>query len=179
MCRCAQTTSDSTSTKDNVMVLSWLTATNNEGAFMFSIHKSRCSASLLTPPTVEDIDRIRSREKDTDNNCNHANNFQVGIEFTLSVPIKGMEQMVLDVGSISGRYGSKFPKGKHNDIKNDVTNEEDTNVEKLSNRQRKKQRMQQLAVDGVPGLVVVPFGTVNETSSQTSLFAIPRELLLI
>ena len=157
---CAHTTSDSTCAKDNVMVLSWLTATNNEGKFMFSIHKSRYSASSLAPLTHDD-------------NCNHTNNFQVGIEFTLSVPIKGMEQMVLDVGSISGKYGSKFPKDKYNNNNNDIKmNEEDTNVEKLSNRQRKKQKMQQLAVDGVHGLVPAPFGNVNEASSQTSLFAI-------
>jgi len=162
------------------MVLSWLTATNNGGRFMFSIHKSRYSASLLAPPTVDDKDRIRSHaRKDTTissqkESCNYTNNFQVGIEFTLSVPIKGMEQMVLDVGSISGRHGSKFPKDKHNDTKNDVTMvEEDTaDIEKLSNRQRKRQKMQSLAVDGVHGLVAVPFGNVNETSSQTSPFAI-------
>lgn len=171
--RCAQTTFDSMSTscaKDNVMVLSWLTATNNEGRFIFSIHKSRYSASLLAPPTVDNTDRIRS-EKDTDNNCNHTNNFQVGIEFTLSVPIKGLEQVVLDVGLISGRYGSKYPADKHNNNDNDVKNEEDTNIETLSNRQRKRQRVQQLTTNGVPGLVAVPFGNVNE-ASQSSLFAI-------
>ena len=158
--RCAQTTSDSTScAKDNVMVLSWLTATNNEGSFMFSIHKSRYSALILTPPTVDDIES---------DNCNYTNNFQVGIEFILSVPIKGMEQMVLDVGSISGRYGSKFPKDKHNDNNDIKMNEEDTtDIKKLSNRQRKRQ----LTVDGVSGLISVPFGNV-EASSQTSLFAI-------
>ena len=173
--RCVSTSSTSTCAKDNVMVLSWLTATNNEGGVMFSIHKSRYSASLLAPPTVDDIDRIRSHaQKDTissqkeSNHCN-TNHFQVGIEFTLSVPIKGMEQLVLDDGSISGMYGSKFPKDNdNNDIK---MNEEDTNIEKLSNRQRKKQKMQQLTVDGVPGLVSVPFGNVNE-ASQSSLFVI-------
>jgi len=162
---CAHTTSDSTlCAKDNVMVLSWLTATNNEGRFMFSIHKSRYSALILTSSPTDD-----NRES---NNCNHTNNFQfqVGIEFTLSVPIKGMEQMVLDVGSISGRYGSKFPKDKHNDNNNIKMNEEDTKIEKLSNRQRKKQKMQQLTIDGVHGLVPVPFGNVNE--AQSSLFAI-------
>ena len=32
---------------NNVMVLSWLTATNNTGQFMFSIHRRRHTASLL------------------------------------------------------------------------------------------------------------------------------------
>jgi hypothetical protein len=31
------------------MVLSWLTPTNNQGRFAFSINKSRYSASLLAP----------------------------------------------------------------------------------------------------------------------------------
>jgi hypothetical protein len=34
---------------NNVMLLSWLTPTNNQGRFAFSINKSRYSASLLAP----------------------------------------------------------------------------------------------------------------------------------
>ena len=64
----------------NVMVLSWLTATNNEGRFMFSLNRHRHTASIL-------------RE---------------GCEFVLSVPTKGMEELVLSVGRCSGRWGSKF-----------------------------------------------------------------------
>jgi len=65
----------------NVMVLSWLTATNNAGGFMFSICKRRYTASNL-----------------------NENAF-----FTLSVPVRGMEELVRGVGSVSGRVGSKFP----------------------------------------------------------------------
>jgi flavin reductase (DIM6/NTAB) family NADH-FMN oxidoreductase RutF len=65
----------------NVMVLSWLTATNNEGKFLFSIHKHRHSASLL----------LRQEH------------------FVLSVPVHGMETLLRQVGSVSGAYGSKFP----------------------------------------------------------------------
>ncbi|GAX27722.1 hypothetical protein FisN_13Hh180 [Fistulifera solaris] len=65
----------------NVMVLSWLTATNNEGKLLFSIHKHRHSATLLL-----------RRE-----------------QFVLSVPVHGMETLLRQVGSVSGAYGSKFP----------------------------------------------------------------------
>ena len=64
----------------NVMVVSWLTATNNNGHFMFSLCKRRHTASLLQPNS----------------------------KFTLSVPVRGMEELVLDVGGTSGRNGSKF-----------------------------------------------------------------------
>ena len=64
----------------NVMILSWLTATNNEGKFMFSLNKHRHTASV-----------IRN-------------------EFTLSVPVQGMEDLVLSAGGVSAKWGySKFP----------------------------------------------------------------------
>ena len=110
--------------EDNVMVLSWLTPTNNEGRFMFSINKSRYSALLLVPSlsdiTITTADERCSKkrsysktETDTKGGSNiYANNYQVGIEFALSIPVQGMEQMVLDIGSISGRFGTKFPSTK-------------------------------------------------------------------
>ena len=131
--------------KENVMVLSWLTPTNNSGRFMFSINKKRYSASLLAPT--------------------YTNTFEVGVEFTLSVPVQGMEQMVLDVGSISGQYGSKFWVGADTIINNDV----DPQEEHLSNRQRKTQRRirrkEQLSRHGVEGLVPTRLGS-SEVSSQ-------------
>lgn len=69
----------------NVMVLSWLTATNNEGRFLFSIHKHRHSAGLL----------LRKHHSDE--------------EFVLSVPVHGMEKLLCQVGSVSGVCGTKFP----------------------------------------------------------------------
>jgi flavin reductase (DIM6/NTAB) family NADH-FMN oxidoreductase RutF len=65
----------------NVMVLSWLTATNNEGKLLFSIHKHRHSTTLLL------------HQK----------------HFLLSVPVHGMETLIRQVGSVSGASGSKFP----------------------------------------------------------------------
>jgi flavin reductase (DIM6/NTAB) family NADH-FMN oxidoreductase RutF len=107
---------------DNVMVLSWLTATNNEGNFVFSVCKRRYTASLLVEGKV----------------------------FTLSVPVKGMEKLVLHVGGISGRFGSKFSSHSNKDdesLSHDFLVPDDG--EPLSKRQKKKMMRQK---HGVPGL---------------------------
>jgi flavin reductase (DIM6/NTAB) family NADH-FMN oxidoreductase RutF len=65
----------------NVMVLSWLTATNNSGRFMFSLNRRRYSSGL--------VNMLR--------------------EFVLAVPVQGMEELLTAVGGVSGRFGSKFP----------------------------------------------------------------------
>ena len=164
-------------TRSNVMTLSWITPTNNSGRFMFSINKNRYSASLLAPPAEERHQkRKHAQTKSSDDEPEHdaehdANNYQAGIEFALSVPVQGMEQVVLDVGSISGRVGSKFPSSR--DSEHGVANEE-TN---LSNRKRKKLRMEQLSLHGVDGLIPVPLGgptpdTSSGLSSAPPLFAI-------
>ena len=162
--------------EDNVMVLSWLTPTNNEGRFMFSINKSRYSASLLAPSlsdtniTTADERCSEKRsysqtETDAKGGSNiYANNYQVGIEFTLSIPVQGMEQMVLPSTKQSKQDSSTI------DEMHDYTQ-----IEQLSNRQRKKQRKQQLSLHGVEGLVRVPLGYSeknHDTESQSSLFAI-------
>ena len=64
----------------NVMVISWLSPVNNEGTVMLSMNKRRFSAVCL-----------ESRP-----------------EFVLSVPVAGMEPLVLQVGKYSGRRGDKF-----------------------------------------------------------------------
>jgi len=70
----------------NVMVLSWLTPTNNHGAFMCSINQRRCSASRIVETQ----------------------------QFCLSVPTRDLQQLVLQVGSVSGSWGvSKFPDDHH------------------------------------------------------------------
>jgi flavin reductase (DIM6/NTAB) family NADH-FMN oxidoreductase RutF len=74
----------------NVMVLSWLTATNNNGRFMFSLNRRRHSSTLLKSSLSSSSSSSSS-------------------EFTLSVPVQGMEELVRSVGSVSGRFGSKFP----------------------------------------------------------------------
>lgn len=64
----------------NVMVLSWLTATNNHGNFVFSINRQRFSV------------------------CN----LQQQPEFVLCVPVRGMENLICQIGKVSGQFVSKF-----------------------------------------------------------------------
>ena len=141
----------------NVMVLSWLTPTNNDGEFIFSISKYRHSASLLVT-------------NDTDGK--HI----LGVEFSLCVPIRGMEQMVLDVGSISGQNRSKFSSLQECEKKN---GDEYSEFQlKLSKRKTKKIKRQQFSENGVPGLVSVPLGLCppcdlpDKKQASSDLFAI-------
>ena len=195
-----QQSSAENSVNKNVMILSWLTPTNNQGRFMFSIHKTRYSALLLAPsidpasetsscgangssiditshthmPLTEFPKRKYPRTVSVDNS-----NYQTGTEFVLSVPVKGMEQLVMDVGSISGRYGSKFSSSECRSLKiNDqrhMENFDDPKV-KLSSRQRKKIKKRHLSLHGVPGLIPVPLGhsfpSTQSIVSSSSLFAI-------
>ena len=56
----------------NVMVLSWLTASNNNGRFLFSIHKTRYSTQLLARRRVDE-----SEESSGGGNCI----YEAGVEF--------------------------------------------------------------------------------------------------
>jgi hypothetical protein len=122
-----------TPAKQNVMVLSWLTPTNNEGRFLFSINKSRYSASFLAP---DDGSR----------------NF--GVEFSLCIPVKGMEDLVLNVGSISGRHCCKFQAGPSDGNRGVI----DSNGGELSNRKKKKLKQELLSKHGIRGLIPIPLG---------------------
>ena len=186
LCKSLPTTEDTPPRSDvnkNVMVLSWLTPTNNAGRFMFSINKSRYSASLLVPstepyatPIISECNKRTQQPQHAQTTCsaqNARNDFQVGVEFTLSVPTRGMEQIVLDTGSVSGRNGSKFPstrcKQNNNTTATNEMNDKD-DIEKLTNRQRKTrikiQRKQQLLEHGVEGLVPIPLGSSADYEPQ-------------
>jgi flavin reductase (DIM6/NTAB) family NADH-FMN oxidoreductase RutF len=140
------TTSLSNVPPRNVMVLSWLTATNNEGRFMFSLNKRRHTALVL----VEE-----------------------GVEFCLSVPVQGMEDLITNVGGTSGRFGSKL---EQDHAGKEAIAENDTDVQKvqeaaIGRRQKKKQpRLSK----GVPGLKAISIGHVsnNKGQSDLNLFAI-------
>jgi flavin reductase (DIM6/NTAB) family NADH-FMN oxidoreductase RutF len=130
--------------KPNVMVISWLSATNNEGRLMMSLNNRRNTAQNLT---------------------------ENGQEFTLSVPVVGMEDLVIAVGSTSGRFGSKFPESQQqqsnstNKNINDVSNAEIPS--NLSKRQKKK-RQHELWAKGIPNLRPVPFGEHDDSMKETS-----------
>ncbi len=223
------------------MVLSWLTPTNNQGRFAFSVNKSRYSASLLAPlggrrwqtggggtaatmsTSVEGMDDDddkeahaydvsteyetgeggttatfeSNREKkektdDVDDNIIDSYHYQTGIEFTLSVPTRGMEQIILDVGSMSGRNRSKFPSSppanegkirgccrRSNVAYSTGTATNDEGVprevdekELLSGRRRKKLRRRELSENGVSGLSPIPLGYTQQPRSDLFPFAI-------
>ena len=112
----------------NVMILSWLTATNNEGSFMFSLNKHRHTASVLQD------------------------------EFTLSIPVQGMEDVVLSVGGVSGKWGiSKFQKD-HKDAAVETAPE-------AAATSRKKKRKGPRFPTGIPNLQRVPLGQDTEGST--------------
>mmetsp|Transcript_14850 Transcript_14850/g.34321 ORF Transcript_14850/g.34321 Transcript_14850/m.34321 type:complete len:226 (+) Transcript_14850:2320-2997(+) len=104
---CFLTTVDAETKTENVMVLSWLTATNNDGAFLFSLNRRRHTSTLLKEGGV----------------------------FGLSVPVRGMEDLVRSVGRASGRNESKFRRGTSG------------------------------GSSGIPGLYAVPMGNDHDSSS--------------
>ena len=145
----------------NVMVLSWLTASNNNGRFLFSIHKTRYSAELLT----------RQREcNGNEGGGEKSVQYAIGAEFSLSVPVKGMEEMVKDVGSISGRRCTKFQSDM---TVTSLQQQPDDACDHLSNRQRKKQKKENIINNGIVGLIPVSLGSSDDTLlEEFELFAI-------
>eukprot|EP00581_Thalassiosira_minuscula_P002173 CAMPEP_0183743036 /NCGR_PEP_ID=MMETSP0737-20130205/65010_1 /TAXON_ID=385413 /ORGANISM="Thalassiosira miniscula, Strain CCMP1093" /LENGTH=611 /DNA_ID=CAMNT_0025978639 /DNA_START=289 /DNA_END=2124 /DNA_ORIENTATION=+ len=154
--------------KRNVMVLSWLTPTNNHRRFVFSINKSRYTTTLLCP----------TNNKSNNNNDNggsssssSSSSYQTNIHFTLSIPIQGMEGMIVDVGSVSGRFGSKF--GSKLERINNETTTTTTPENSMSNRQKKKRRRQVISLHGVEGLTPVQLGSSKVCrDGSKKLFAI-------
>jgi flavin reductase (DIM6/NTAB) family NADH-FMN oxidoreductase RutF len=136
-------------THKNVMVLSWLTATNNRGNFIMSVNRHRYSTSLLMRNKV----------------------------FSLCVPIAGMEELVLNVGSISGRTSSKFARDKNESRSHiSATTASPSNATTaVSKRQQKKLKREQFVEEGIPGLIEIPFGNKSDSNSDrddTDVFAI-------
>ena len=96
-------------------MLSWLTASNNNGQFVFSLNRRRYTTEILQSA------------------------------FVLCVPVAGMEDLVRDVGSISGLTVNKFNKAPDNEGEAQNANEP------ISKRQRKKM----LQETGIPNLCSV------------------------
>jgi len=144
--------------KKNVMVLSWITPTNNRGRFMFSINRNRYSASLLAPIVAQTASETNIWNE-------HRENFITGVVFALSVPVKGMEELVLNVGSVSGRSGSKFHAAHSRDCEETI---QMGHIEssQLSNRQQKKRKKEEFSLHGIPGLI--PVTSCCSSSSSTS-----------
>lgn len=128
----------------NVMVLSWLTATNNKGRFMFSLNRKRHSASLLSE----------------------------GSAFVLSVPVKGMEDLVRNVGRASGRWGSKFVEDlPSSEEKGELPTETQEQQPTLSERQKKREEKSRRALC-LEGLKAVSLGHQAPYDSSIGPFAV-------
>lgn len=98
--------------QDNVMVVSWLMSTNNHGKFLMSLNKRRCTAQGLVD-AVSSLSDARfgvsaaEASRGTQETMYPKNSARKA-RFTLCVPVAGMEELVLAVGSTSGRVASKF-----------------------------------------------------------------------
>jgi flavin reductase (DIM6/NTAB) family NADH-FMN oxidoreductase RutF len=129
--------------KKNVMVLSWLTAVNNEGSFVFAINRRRYTARILN---------LHNRH------------------FTLSVPVRGMEELVLNVGAVSGQVVNKFRQEEEESKQREPQLLDSTTVNNddfSSSSRRKKRKL--LAENGVPGLDSEPFDqsfAIRDTVAQ-------------
>ena len=184
----------------NVMVVTWLTATNNNGHFVMSLNRRRHTTSVMhqqmneATTTSNDESRVAANgiSKQQRQNPTTAASAPF-VEFTLSVPVKGMEELVLAVGGTSGRWGSKFPADQSVDVLDEQSGhtESATAAEKMSDEQRqeedhvntntsrKKRQRQPKFPHGIPGLRAVLLGhttttdgTDDRSSRANDLFAV-------
>jgi hypothetical protein len=138
--------------QDNVMVVSWLTPTNNHGKFVMSLNKRRCTAQGL----VAAFSAIPS-------SAAYAERLEPKARFTLCVPVAGMEAMVLAVGGTSGRVSSKF--GPDVDVSKDATSFGTSNTVPIQNapsKRQEKKRRQLLLGKGIPNLGQTLYGTQDD-----------------
>lgn len=152
----------------NVMVVSWLTATNNTGRFMMSLNKRRHTASVLTNFAKEGDNNSTSNNNNYIHNDNARSDDdthqQEETEFVLSVPVQGMEDLVLNVGKTSGRWkSSKFPLDHHHHYRDDE-------IRSTDDKPAKKRQMFQRGIDG---LAAVRLGCSDQApEKENDLFAI-------
>ena len=134
----------------NVMILSWMTATNNLGRFVFSLNQRRHTAKAITSKTKH-------------------------VEFVLSVPVQGMEELVLNVGCTSSRWRSKFPADYYSAMKsdgNDDNSKQPKQEENKTSGKKKRKRNHEFA-QGVPNLEAVSVGHVESgNKNEKDYFAI-------
>ena len=142
--------------KRNAMVLSWITATNNNGRFMMSVNKRRHTASILSAGDGD--------------GGGGSGGVGGNIEFVLCVPVKGMEDLVLNVGKTSGRWGSsKFPIDHQNDDNSSPPPPSSSIITTCKPPKAKKKKFE----NGIDGLVAVKIGKVEEAPlNDDELFAI-------
>ena len=138
-----------------------------------SVNKRRHTAGILVPNDNSNGD------SDSDSNRGNRDDDKDKVEFVLCVPVAGMEDLVRNVGKMSGRWGdSKFPRDQiqsthsvHNDGSAAMPLGSNAPAAKPSTRKRnaKKKKFE----NGINGLVAVKIGTSEEASlSDQELFGI-------
>jgi len=179
--------SNSSSDRKNVMVVSWLTAINNKGGFIMSINKRRHTASILTSPHPRR--RMGIEEKSEDVKVKGDEGLSGNIKdngknpiFVLCVPVKGMEELVLNCGKTSGRWGrSKFPRDYHHNhhdqgLKEDVlsTVKRDTGNSNSSSTNLKKRKKKYKFDHGIEGLEAIQFGGMDQRQPSLNTGLLPE-----
>eukprot|EP00804_Cyclotella_cryptica_P018653 CCRYP_007160-RA/>CCRYP_007160-RA protein AED:0.46 eAED:0.46 QI:0/-1/0/1/-1/1/1/0/190 len=87
-----------------------------------------------------------------------------------------MEELVLNVGSVSGRFGSKFPTTQSRECDETISTS-DMESRQFSNRQRKQRKKEEFSQHGIPGLIPIP--PCFSSSSSTSLLRQSSTLFVI
>ena len=160
-------TSQKTPADKNVMVISWLTATNNFGRFLFSMNRRRYTASRLFLDGDEDEDMIVKEQQQ---------HLQRNDSFVLCVPTADLAELVRNVGNVTGYSGSKFPQDHYPPVTVTANNDKaiieeasvdhsSTNNKPISKRQRNKQPRFPY---GIPGLQRTAIGGGAHYSTTTT-----------
>jgi hypothetical protein len=124
---------------DNVMIISWLTAINNEGKFIMSMNRHRYTSNYFLQ-----YQKRRHRVPNSE------------LLFVLAVPVRGMEQLIRNVGSVSGRAGIKFSTA--------TTASSSEPAAYVPNTMSKRQKRKLGFPNGIPGLYKTPVGSKSNTT---------------
>mmetsp|Transcript_16093 Transcript_16093/g.39413 ORF Transcript_16093/g.39413 Transcript_16093/m.39413 type:complete len:391 (+) Transcript_16093:45-1217(+) len=145
----------------NTMVISWLSAIDNDGYFVMSVNARRHSVNHLLESTRESVDTEMADNTYTPNNKNDDG----PITFTLCVPTVEMKDLVLQVGGVSGKDHCKFG----NTISS-MVDAADANIAHMSKRKRRKLQKQRLeAGEGISGLVALPYGLYDSSRHSNEI----------
>ncbi|CAJ1965465.1 unnamed protein product [Cylindrotheca closterium] len=119
----------------NVMVISWLSPVDNDGFFVMSVNARRHSIKHLLRSTPGDAVSVEM----TDSTDTSPSNNDVPIIFTLCVPTLDLKDLVLHVGSVSGKDICKFGNNNSNMLDSAFDN---SCMSKRKKRKLQKQRLE-------------------------------------
>jgi hypothetical protein len=150
--------------------------TNNHGKFLMSLNKRRCTAQGLAKAAESAHGTFVGCSPDA--SCGTSEHACTKICtnnacFTLCVPVAGIEKLVIDVGSTSGRDTPKFrsnigiQQSGETSWQDEIALSDTKQASVMSKRQEKKRRLLSLA-EGIPGLGQVPFGRSHDETMPLS-----------